>query len=250
MFIENKYTKYYLNIITSAISRVQQGYSEQHHIIPASMGGSDHPDNLVRLTAKEHFVCHLLLTRMVDGPNRHKAIKAARMMAKTAGPGQKRYKVTGKIYEILTKNKIAVSESTRIKMGISQKQRFEKTSGTFKNKKHTEETLEKLRKPKSQEQKQKQSQKMKGRFKGKLPHNKGKTFEELYGSERAIEIKEKIRHVGEKNGFYGKTHSAEQREKKRQEKLAAPKKLCYHCSKEVDPMNYARWHGDNCKQQK
>jgi hypothetical protein len=30
-------------------------------------------------------------------------------------------------------------------------------------------------------------------------------------------------------------------------KLAAPKIKCYHCNKEVDSMNYARWHGDKCK---
>ena len=36
-------------------------------------------------------------------------------------------------------------------------------------------------------------------------------------------------------------------ERKRQEKLAAPKKMCYYCNTEVDPMNYGRWHGDKCK---
>ena len=30
-------------------------------------------------------------------------------------------------------------------------------------------------------------------------------------------------------------------------KLAAPKIKCYHCNKAIDSMNYARWHGDNCK---
>ena len=73
------------------------------------------------------------------------------------------------------------------------------------------------------------------------------TAEELYGKDRANQIKEKQRHVGNANGFFGKQHSTEQREKKRQEKLAAPKKICYYCSKEVDSTNYGRWHGDNCK---
>jgi hypothetical protein len=52
---------------------------------------------------------------------------------------------------------------------------------------------------------------------------------------------------GEENGFYGKHHSLEQREKKRQEKLTATRQTCPYCSKIVDPMNYARWHGDKCK---
>lgn len=37
----------------------------------------------------------------------------------------------------------------------------------------------------------------------------GKTYEEIYGEERAKLIKEKCRNVGEKNGFFGKTHSLE-----------------------------------------
>ena len=58
------------------------------------------------------------------------------------------------------------------------------------------------------------------------------------------------RHIGEKNGFYGKQHSPEQREKKRQEKLNSTRQSCPHCSKIIDPMNYARWHGDKCKERK
>ena len=53
--------------------------------------------------------------------------------------------------------------------------------------------------------------------------------------------------LAEKNGFFGKQHTEEQRKKKSAEKLAAPKIKCYHCNKEVDSMNYARWHGDKCK---
>ena len=36
-------------------------YSEIHHIIPRSFGGSDNQANLVRLTAREHFIVHFLL---------------------------------------------------------------------------------------------------------------------------------------------------------------------------------------------
>jgi hypothetical protein len=38
-----------------------KGYSEKHHIIPKSLGGSDDKDNLVLLTAKEHYIAHALL---------------------------------------------------------------------------------------------------------------------------------------------------------------------------------------------
>ena len=39
-------------------------YTEKHHIIPKSLGGSDDKCNIVELTAREHFVCHLLLSKM------------------------------------------------------------------------------------------------------------------------------------------------------------------------------------------
>lgn len=36
-------------------------YYEKHHIIPKWMGGSDKKENLVLLTAREHYLCHYLL---------------------------------------------------------------------------------------------------------------------------------------------------------------------------------------------
>lgn len=62
MFINNKYYKWYVEL-TSKQDRVLEGYVEKHHIIPKSMGGSDSSENLVKLTAREHFIAHLLLTK-------------------------------------------------------------------------------------------------------------------------------------------------------------------------------------------
>jgi len=248
MFIKNKYTQCYQKIINQSQNRqLIDEYTERHHIIPKSMGGDDNIHNIATLTAREHFICHLLLTKMVSGQEKYKMVKAALMMAHITGPGQERYKVTGRVYELLKSSQPPVPQSTRNKNSKSQKERFKNIPGTFKNKKHNEETLKKLRKPKSEEQKLNHSRTMTGRFKGRIPHNKGKTYEELYGNKRATELKEKVKRPGEKNGFYGKQHSAIQRERKRQEKLAAPKKMCYYCNTEVDPMNYGRWHGDKCK---
>ena len=42
-------------------------YSEKHHIIPRSFGGSDDADNLVRLTPEDHFFAHLLLAKIHGG---------------------------------------------------------------------------------------------------------------------------------------------------------------------------------------
>ena len=68
IFIDNKYTKWYYNIINNAFARTNNTtYTESHHIIPKSLGGSNNPDNLINLTAKEHYICHRLLPRMLVG---------------------------------------------------------------------------------------------------------------------------------------------------------------------------------------
>jgi hypothetical protein len=38
-------------------------YYERHHIVPVCMGGGDEDENLVYLTAEDHFMAHLLLAR-------------------------------------------------------------------------------------------------------------------------------------------------------------------------------------------
>lgn len=58
------YAKIYNTIIEKRRNNIPSGYTEIHHITPRSLGGTDEPYNLVKLTAKEHFICHLLLTKM------------------------------------------------------------------------------------------------------------------------------------------------------------------------------------------
>jgi hypothetical protein len=79
IFIQNKYTKIYYSIISRAQSRdlPKETYTEKHHIIPKSLGGGNSKDNLAVLTAREHFICHMLLVRMTTGNYRHKMINAA-----------------------------------------------------------------------------------------------------------------------------------------------------------------------------
>ncbi len=78
-----------------ARNRTLSGYSEKHHVIPRCLGGSNHPDNLVRLTGSEHFLAHLLLVKMY--PTHSGLAYAAHMMTVSSlehGPGRlsnKRY---------------------------------------------------------------------------------------------------------------------------------------------------------------
>ena len=98
LFIDNKYTRWYYSIIQKSYPGI--GYTESHHIIPKSLGGSDDCTNIVKLTAKEHFICDLLLVKMTTGRHRSKMSQAAWMMV-SASKWNERYKVTSKTYQIL-----------------------------------------------------------------------------------------------------------------------------------------------------
>ena len=58
------YQQHYDSLIRRAKSRVLDVYSEKHHIIPRCLGGDNSSENLVRLTAKEHFIAHRLLAAL------------------------------------------------------------------------------------------------------------------------------------------------------------------------------------------
>jgi hypothetical protein len=66
----------YTRLIDAARQRsVPEGYRERHHIKPRSCGGTDAPDNLVLLTAREHFLAHWLLYRIERTPDAARAFK-------------------------------------------------------------------------------------------------------------------------------------------------------------------------------
>jgi hypothetical protein len=60
------YKNNYDDLINNAKSRAAEkdGYYEMHHIVPRSLGGSNSKENLVRLTAREHYIAHYLLWKM------------------------------------------------------------------------------------------------------------------------------------------------------------------------------------------
>lgn len=69
IFLDNKYTQWYWNIIKKAEEGLLEGkYFEKHHKIPKCFGGSNKKENLVRLPMRAHFICHWLLTKMVLDP--------------------------------------------------------------------------------------------------------------------------------------------------------------------------------------
>lgn len=62
----------------------KDGYFENHHILPRCMGGTDQKHNLVLLTAREHYIAHQLLVRIVDDHNVYRMVAALRRFKKQA----------------------------------------------------------------------------------------------------------------------------------------------------------------------
>jgi hypothetical protein len=102
MYLDNKYTTWYNITIENAKIRVLDSavYTERHHIVPKSLGGTDLTDNIVVLTAKEHFICHLMLPKMVTGRARSKMVLAIQAMCRRS-EGQDRYIPNATQYELI-----------------------------------------------------------------------------------------------------------------------------------------------------
>jgi hypothetical protein len=212
-FLSNKYSKCYYNIVSNALQAVRKKlpknnknfvYYESHHIIPKSIN-PEFKDltvndwNKVLLTPKEHFICHLLLTKMLTGSDKNKMVYALWGMTNQASKYQgKRFKSN-------------MYATYKVKM---------------------QESLSSDR--------------------------KGKTFVDLYGEERAAEIKANMltRKTRGPNTAE-ETLAASQRMKERhqtkpwkrfmQTNGQLPKKECPHCAKVMDVGNYGRYHGDKCQ---
>lgn len=173
------YKKIYDQIIQRAMNRALTGYKERHHIIPRCIGGTNNIDNLVYLTAREHFIVHKLLCEIY--PDNNKLFFAYRMMAIMTDS-----KDNDRLY------KIGSREFERIR-ALSSKLQSDINKGVSKS----SETIEKIRKsciisfsnrpPMSDETKEKISNSLKGRklsdehisklkvsHSGQVPWNKGK----------------------------------------------------------------------------
>lgn len=161
------YLRIYNDIIENAKNRNLDGYKERHHILPKCMGGDNSRDNLIDLTAREHYLCHWLLAK---AHNNKKLWAAFAMMCASS---DKHGRITNsKIFERARK-------AMSVAMSGDGNPMYGKPSAC---KSHTQETKDKIRnsklgkkrspfkrKPHSEETKLKISVAKKGR----APWNKG-----------------------------------------------------------------------------
>jgi hypothetical protein len=124
------YLRIYNSIINYAKEFPAEGYTEQHHIIPKCLGGSDDSSNLISLSPRQHYVCHWLLAKhynikklwgafamMTVASSRHQRIKNSRLFERAR----------------LARSKAATGNGNGM---------FGKPSAC---KKHSQETIEKIR---------------------------------------------------------------------------------------------------------
>jgi hypothetical protein len=149
------YQKIHDQIIDRSSIRILNGYKERHHIIPKCLGGTDDISNLVDLTAREHFIIHLLLCKLY--PKNIKLSHAIWMMANAKRKYQNRYIPNSRLYETI---KLEHSKN------ISGKNN--PFSGKTHSKEHTQKLKEINSRPKSEEHKRKISETLKGHKPGNM----------------------------------------------------------------------------------
>jgi hypothetical protein len=153
-------------------------YYEKHHIIPKCLGGTDEKENLVLLTAKEHYMCHKILSIIYF--TNYKIISAFHYMTHN-----KRYNaiLSARSYEYERILYSSIPKPFDIK--------------------------EKLKKPKSEEHKKHLSENH-ADVNGKNNPMYGKKHND--GTIKKLSKIAKLR-IGEKNAFFNKKHSTESKEK-------------------------------------
>ncbi len=123
------YQKVYNSLIEKACKREHiNEYSEIHHIQPKSLGGSNDQANLVRLTAREHFIAHFLLAKIYGGTQWFSIIR----MRGNSGyyTNSRLYEVARNKWSVLNRNKTI---SVKSRQAISQKLKGKKLSNEHKS---------------------------------------------------------------------------------------------------------------------
>lgn len=218
------YKKIYDSLIDRAKERKINYYTEKHHILPRCLGGLDTKENLVELTAEEHFLAHQLLIKIY--PNEPKLVLAARYM--TTGNKNNGGRINNKMYGWL-KRKFSEamralnlgkrqSEDTKNKKSIKMKGRV--------GKKLSQDTIDKRT----------ATRKEKGSGKGK---RRPRTTEE--------KIKLSKANMGKIPKNKGSKHTEENKKKIKNALAKLPPLTCPHCGKMAKSSVMYRWHFDNCK---
>lgn len=140
------YAKLYTALVshrkTNILLKSKDLYTENHHIIPRCLGGSNKIENLVRLTGREHYIAHRFLSKIY--PNNIRLTMAALFMSR-----RRNNYISSKEYHKLrcahakfvsdTMTGKVVSEETRRKASIAKIGKMIGEDNPFYGRTHTEE---------------------------------------------------------------------------------------------------------------
>jgi hypothetical protein len=219
LFHENKYTKWYYSLINNRISNPhsKEIYTERHHIIPKSLGGDNSKKNFVRLSAREHFLAHWLLSKMCISKNHNIKMNLAisRLMGESDKSGAHLWSKWQ--YE-------KASESKRTALSIARSMGKDPRKG----KKHSAESKEKMRLAKLG----KKRPELTVAVRGKREHSK-ETKDKICKSLRGRPVSDKTKETLSKS-MKGKPQNK-------------TKMICKNCGEENYTTQIKRYHNDNCK---
>ena len=189
-------------------------YCEGHHIIPVSFDKSLEKDenNIVNLTAREHYVCHKLLQKIAlekYGKNSHEYMAMTYCMFRMSN--NKIYEIKSKDYEFYRKKYADYLKENKSGKNSPNYGKRGKLSASY-GKHHSEETKKRLSKAHKGKKLSEETKKKMSEHRRKYGvWNKGKKVNDdvrKQMSERMVG-----RFAGEKHPFYGKPRSEETKRK-------------------------------------
>ena len=284
--VENKYSKWYSNLIVKAQARnlPKDVYTEKHHIIPKSWQGSDTKDNIVRLTAKEHYMAHAFLWKMNVGIGFHnKMVHAFNAMSimKDGSYNKPGYRINSRLFESVRLERIAhlktltgpLSPAWGKKLNISKEGKQKRLNAVNEMWSNPTRRTEILKNRELSNQRPEVIAKRKSASNAKIgvkrdplviektaAKKRGKKAHEIFSPEALANIAEGRKHrvispearakwseVAKAQGSKPKSESFKKRISEVMTGIKRPTKVCEHCGIECVVANYNRWHGANCK---
>lgn len=223
------YLDRYLSFI-SGINNLPNILTEEHHILPESMEGSNESSNLIRLTPRQHYIAHWMLWKAYKSKEMTAAFFS--MCNQNNQYQHREYRINSKVYEQLRVEFInSISASTtelwknddyREKHRLTNLSEYTKS---LRSQKATELWLNNDYRTKSVAARR--AAWAEGRV--QRDHSKCGVKGELNPAKRP-EVRAKNtgeNHYSKRDGY--------------------TKPSCPHCGIVSTPTNIKRWHGDNCK---